>query len=94
MPSFITLTISTASLQSGVSPLGTVTGGIAMDRWGRRFTMIAGLLPLFAGYITIGLSQSHLMVLIGRFITGTAGGFAAAASLVSTKSTPVSLHTF
>jgi MFS family permease len=85
---------STASLQSGVSPIGTVVGGIAMDRWGRRVTMIAGLLPLFIGYMTIAFSQSHLMVLIGRFITGTSTGFAAAASVVSTKSTPVSLGTF
>lgn len=92
--SLINFTISTASLQSGVSPLGTVFGGIAMDRWGRRFTMIAGLIPLFVGYMTIVFSQSHLMVLIGRFITGTSAGFASAASVVSTKSTPVSIHTF
>jgi len=94
MPSLISLTISTASLQSGVSPIGAVFGGIAMDRWGRRVTMIAGLIPLFVGYMTIVFSQSHLMVLIGRFITGTSAGFAAASSVVSTKSTPLSLLTF
>ena len=94
MPSVIIFTIFTASLQSGVSPLGTVVGGIAMDRWGRRFTIIAGLIPLFVGYMTIAFSQSHLMVLIGRFITGASSGFAAAATVVSMKSIPVSFRTF
>jgi MFS family permease len=94
MSSLINFTISTASLQSGVSPIGTVAGGIVMDRYGRRFTMIAGLLPLFVGYMTIAVSHSGLMVLIGRFITGTSSGIAAAASVVSMKSTPLSLRTF
>lgn len=78
--------IFTASLQSGVSPVGTVAGGFAMDRWGRRFTMRAGLLPLFIGYMIIAFAPSHLTVLIGRFITAISGGFSAAASSVSMKS--------
>jgi predicted MFS family arabinose efflux permease len=55
--------------------------------------MIVALIPLFIGYITISFSQSHHVVLIGRFITGISGGFAAAASAVSTNSSPVSVHT-
>lgn len=71
-----------ASLQPGVSPLGTVLGGIVMDRWGRRFTMRAALLPLFTGYIIIAFAPNQLMVIIGRFITGISCGFSAAASSV------------
>ncbi|KDR20984.1 facilitated trehalose transporter Tret1-2 homolog isoform X2 [Zootermopsis nevadensis] len=71
-----------ASLQSGVSPVGTVAGGFAMERWGRRFAMRAGLLPLFIGYIIIAFAPSHFTVLIGRFVTAISGGFSAAASSI------------
>ncbi|KAJ9574691.1 hypothetical protein L9F63_008152 [Diploptera punctata] len=71
-----------ASLQSGVSPVGTLFGGIIMDRWGRKSAMRAGVLPLFIGYLVLVFAPSHLFVLIGRFITGVACGISSAASSV------------
>ncbi|PSN30503.1 hypothetical protein C0J52_23355 [Blattella germanica] len=71
-----------ASLQSGVSPVGTIVGGISMDKWGRRFTMRIGVLPLFLGYVVLFFAHTHVWVLIGRFITGIAAGFSAAASQI------------
>ena len=63
--------------------MGTLSGGIIMDRWGRKFAMRAGVLPLFIGYLVLAFAPSHLFVIIGRFITGVASGISAAASSVS-----------
>ncbi|XP_069695579.1 facilitated trehalose transporter Tret1-2 homolog [Periplaneta americana] len=71
-----------ASIHSGVSPVGFLTGGLVMDRWGRRFTMRVGLVPIFLGYLIIAFAPSYPVVMVGRFITALSSGFSTAASSI------------
>jgi MFS family permease len=48
--------------------------GFLMNRFGRKWTMIGFVVPFVVGWSLLIWAQNFLMLLIGRFILGVAGG--------------------
>ncbi|KAK2584660.1 hypothetical protein KPH14_007006 [Odynerus spinipes] len=53
--------------------LGGLTGGIAIDSFGRRWTMISMLVLLICGTISFALVNHYVLLLISRIICGYSG---------------------
>lgn len=53
-----------------------------MDLFGRKTTLLMSVLPLFFGWASIALAQSHAMILFGRIICGIAVGLMSAPAQV------------
>ncbi|XP_063825892.1 facilitated trehalose transporter Tret1-like [Ostrinia nubilalis] len=71
-----------ASIHSAATPLGSMLSGPIMEAIGRRRTLQACVLPLIVGWVIIGTSVHHAVLLLGRIICGFAVGIMAAPSQV------------
>ncbi|KAM9370858.1 solute carrier family 2, facilitated glucose transporter member 6 [Phaethornis superciliosus] len=73
----------TASWFGSVFTLGAAAGGLSTmllnDRLGRKLSIIFSALPLAAGYALLAGAQGLGMLLLGRVLTGYAGGVTSAA---------------
>lgn len=63
-----------ASVHSLATPVGALMSGSCADMFGRRKTLLFSVIPIISGWCLIALSKSYFMILIGRFITGSAVG--------------------
>ncbi|KAK4235999.1 general substrate transporter [Achaetomium macrosporum] len=59
---------------SGGAVFGSLMGGLTMDRYGRRKTIMIGALIALVGSILQGAAQNLAMILVGRIIAGWAVG--------------------
>ncbi|XP_036433965.1 solute carrier family 2, facilitated glucose transporter member 6 [Colossoma macropomum] len=61
--------------------LGAAAGGLSAmlmnDRTGRKLSIMLSVVPSTAGYLLMGAAQNVWMLLLGRFLTGIAGGITA-----------------
>jgi MFS family permease len=48
--------------------------GILMKKFGRKWTMISLVVPFLVGWALVTWAQNFVMLLIGRFVLGLAGG--------------------
>ncbi len=71
-----------ASIHSAATPIGSLISGLVMNQYGRKFSLLFSILPLVSGWIIIGLSQSHQIILLGRIICGISVGLLAAPAQV------------
>ncbi|CAG4956172.1 unnamed protein product [Colias eurytheme] len=71
-----------ASIHSAATPLGSMLSGPIMEAIGRKRTLQASTLPLVVGWILIGTSTHHALLLLGRVVCGFAVGILAAPSQV------------
>lgn len=74
--------MSTASIHSAATPLGSMLSGPIMEAIGRRKTLQVSTLPLVIGWILIGTASHHAVLLLGRIVCGFAVGTLAAPSQV------------
>lgn len=63
-----------ASVHSLATPVGAIMSGSCADMFGRRKTLLYSVIPIISGWCLIALSKSYYMILVGRFITGSAVG--------------------
>ncbi|KAM7342106.1 solute carrier family member pippin [Cochliomyia hominivorax] len=63
-----------ASVHSLATPIGSFLSGPLADYLGRRSALLVAVLPLFAGWVVLALSQSYTMLLIGRLLCGFSTG--------------------
>ncbi|CAG7836452.1 unnamed protein product [Allacma fusca] len=64
---------------------GTVAGfvgGICIEAFGRKRTMVVVSVPTILGWILVGIGYHFIMTLIGRFLTGFGGGICLLTSIV------------
>ena len=54
--------------------LGALVGAKTIDRFGRKFTIMACSLPLAAGWIIIAAAKAVPLFYVGRFINGMGVG--------------------
>ncbi|XP_066466844.1 solute carrier family 2, facilitated glucose transporter member 6 [Tiliqua scincoides] len=77
------LTEGTASWFGSVFTLGVAAGGLGTmyfnDRLGRKLSIMASAVPSVAGYLFMASAQDVWMLLVGRLLTGFAGGVTSAA---------------
>ncbi|KAJ6651836.1 hypothetical protein lerEdw1_016432 [Lerista edwardsae] len=77
------LTGETASWFGSVFTLGVAAGGLGTmyfnDRLGRKLSIMASAVPSVAGYLFMASAQDVWMLLVGRLLTGFAGGVTSAA---------------
>ncbi|KAK4184889.1 high-affinity glucose transporter [Podospora australis] len=59
---------------SGGAVFGSLMGGLTMDRFGRRMTILIGALISLVGAILQAAAQNLAMILVGRIISGWAVG--------------------
>jgi len=59
---------------SGGAVFGSLMGGLTMDRFGRRKTILIGALIALVGSILQAAAQNLAMILVGRIIAGWAVG--------------------
>jgi MFS family permease len=59
---------------SGGAVFGSLMGGLTMDRFGRRKTIMIGALIALVGAILQSAAQNLAMILVGRIIAGWAVG--------------------
>ncbi|XP_044271366.1 facilitated trehalose transporter Tret1 [Tribolium madens] len=71
-----------ASVHSAATPFGSLLSGLLMDRCGRKLALQIASLPLILGWILIGLSPNHAILLAGRVVAGLSAGLTAAAGQV------------
>ncbi|NXS51976.1 GTR6 protein, partial [Brachypteracias leptosomus] len=73
---------STASWFGSVFMLGAAAGGLSTmflnDRLGRKLSIMFSALPSALGYLLLGSAQGRAMLLLGRVLTGFAGGITSA----------------
>ncbi|CAO1308923.1 unnamed protein product [Diamesa hyperborea] len=67
-----------ASIHSAATPIGSFVSGSIMNQWGRKMALLFSIFPLMSGWVVIALSQSHMMLLLGRVIAGIGVGILAA----------------
>lgn len=84
------------SINSLISPLGSLIGGFMMDRFGRKIALMTPIIPIIALWIITATAQSHALLFISRAFLGVCAGFVPPAcqvnetfSAVSTEGTPV-----
>jgi len=63
-----------ASLFAIGSLTGSITGGFACDKFGRRISMLIDCVGLILGLLLMALSNSFSILLIGRFLSGHFAG--------------------
>ncbi|XP_050666151.1 facilitated trehalose transporter Tret1-like [Leptidea sinapis] len=66
------------NIHSAATPLGSMISGPIMEAIGRKTTLQASTVPLVIGWILIGTSGHHALLLLGRVICGFAVGVLAA----------------
>lgn len=59
---------------SGGAVFGSLMGGLTMDRFGRRLTIMIGAAIAMVGAILQSAAQNLAMILVGRIIAGWAVG--------------------
>lgn len=59
---------------SGGAVFGSLMGGLTMDRFGRRKTILIGALIALVGAILQSAAQNLAMILVGRIVAGWAVG--------------------
>ncbi|XHF97793.1 hypothetical protein AWENTII_001373 [Aspergillus wentii] len=59
---------------SGGAAIGSLQGGLTMDRFGRKFTIQMGALICLVGAILQSAAQNLAMILVGRILAGWAVG--------------------
>lgn len=59
---------------SGGAVFGALMGGLTMDRFGRRYTIMMGAIICLVGAILQAAAQNLAMILVGRIIAGWAVG--------------------
>ncbi len=59
---------------SGGAVFGSLMGGLTMDRFGRRKTIMIGAMIALVGSILQAAAQNLAMILVGRIIAGWAVG--------------------
>jgi len=62
---------------------GSPVGGWAIDRFGRKGTIMFCVVPFELGWLLISYAQNHTMLYTGRIITGLACGIISLAVPVS-----------
>lgn len=72
-----------ASIHSAATPIGSFVSGSIMNQWGRKMALLFSIFPLMSGWVVIALSQSHMMLLLGRVIAGIGVGILAAPAQVA-----------
>uniref|UniRef100_A0A023F846 Putative transporter major facilitator superfamily n=2 Tax=Triatoma infestans TaxID=30076 RepID=A0A023F846_TRIIF len=79
-----------ASIAAIITPLGCLTSGPIIDRFGRRTGLLILNLPAFIGWICIAIKPSLTLIYIGRLLTGFACGISStpATVFVAESSTP------
>ncbi|XP_070614610.1 solute carrier family 2, facilitated glucose transporter member 6 [Erythrolamprus reginae] len=77
------LTEVTASWFGSIFTLGVAAGGLCTmyfnDRLGRKLSIMFSSLPSVVGFLLMGSAQQVWMLLVGRLLTGFAGGVTSAA---------------
>lgn len=76
--------VTTASVHSAATPLGSLVSGLLMDRCGRKLALQIASIPLIIGWTLIGFSPNHGILLLGRLVAGVSAGLTAAAGQVRT----------
>lgn len=71
-----------ASIHSAATPIGSLASVRIMDTYGRKNTLLLSVAPLIAGWASIALAESHMMILVGRVICGVAVGLMSAPAQV------------
>ena len=66
---------------------GSIIGGWAIDRLGRKGTIMACVLPFEFGWLLIAFAKNHMMLYSGRVINGMACGMVSLAVPVSFENT-------
>jgi len=59
---------------NGGAVFGALQGGLTMDRWGRKITILIGALICVVGAVLQTAAQNLAMMLVGRILTGWAVG--------------------
>lgn len=62
------------SVNSLSSPIGSISIGIIMDRFGRRVALATPLFPLIISQLMTALSQSNLLLFLSRVTIGFCAG--------------------
>lgn len=63
------------SINSLLAPVGSLAGGIMMDRYGRRVALLAPLIPMILSWTATAVTQSYYILFISRAVLGICGGF-------------------
>lgn len=63
------------SVNSLVSPFGSVVGGFMMDRYGRRITLAVPLVPIILSWFATAIAQTSSVLFTSRIILGICSGF-------------------
>lgn len=69
LPQFLT-----ASLAVIPMAVGTLIGGVLIQKYGRKSTHIITSVPFFVGWLLIHFAMNLEMLLTGRFLTGLSSG--------------------
>lgn len=71
------------SINSLISPIGSLAGGFIMDHYGRRVALAAPLIPLIFAWILTAVTQSYYVLFICRALLGLCGGISPPACQVN-----------
>lgn len=63
------------SVNSLLSPVGSLIAGIMMDRYGRKITLATPLIPLIISWMTTATATSHNVLFTSRILLGIVCGF-------------------
>ncbi|XP_036333471.1 facilitated trehalose transporter Tret1-2 homolog [Rhagoletis pomonella] len=63
-----------ASVHSLATPVGALISGPLADFLGRRSTLLLSIIPLCTGWITLALTQSFWVIILGRLLCGFSTG--------------------
>uniref|UniRef100_A0A0P4W055 Putative facilitated trehalose transporter tret1-like protein n=1 Tax=Rhodnius neglectus TaxID=72488 RepID=A0A0P4W055_9HEMI len=79
-----------ASIAAIITPLGCLTSGPIIDRFGRKTGLLLINIPAFLGWLCIAIKPSLTLIYIGRLLTGFACGFSStpATVYIAESSTP------
>ena len=71
---FLVCVCCVASLVTIGGVVGTLSGGLLSDLFGRKHTIMMSSLIFFMGWLFIGFAESVVSILVGRLLTGIASG--------------------